>query len=238
MARGLGRRLGIRFDDAVVQASEQVFEFGGGRGRRDEGGDGGEGAEGGVFDEVFDGLGGCGGGGSGGQAREAERGYLQAVEQDTGAARGEIVGGDAFEDLADGGLDAGAVGDVGGREDVGGEASFAGGGGLDGAAGGVVVVAEGLVAEAGAAATVAVGEDVAALEAGVGGGGWHGESPAGGLGATRGFGAKVFYRCRLGADLRRALEVRVEWSVKDKSPGWPGLCRCFCFYFKYSGWGK
>jgi len=108
-----------------------------------------------------------GGVGFGVGAREVECGGLEAVEEEAGAAWIEVVGGDALEDLCDGELDAGAVGElVRAGEDPSAEAGFAGGGVFDGAAGGVVVVAEGLVAEAGAAAAVAVGEDVAALEVG------------------------------------------------------------------------
>jgi hypothetical protein len=40
---------------------------------------------------------------------EVEAGYLEAVEEETGAARIDIVGGDALEDLADGVLDGGLV---------------------------------------------------------------------------------------------------------------------------------
>jgi hypothetical protein len=60
-------------------------------------------------------------------------------------------------------LDGGAVFDA--REGEGGAAAFAFAGIGDGLTGGVVVVTELLVAEAGGAATVAVGEDVAAEEA-------------------------------------------------------------------------
>ena len=71
-----------------------------------------------------------------------------------------------MEDLADGELDAGAVGEIGGAGQGDGAAAATAGGGR-GTAGGVVVVAKGLgalrAAEAGAAAAVAVGEDVAAL---------------------------------------------------------------------------
>ncbi|MCU1226239.1 MAG: hypothetical protein JWQ42_4332, partial [Edaphobacter sp.] len=130
-----------------------------------------EGAVGGVEDDLFDrgfGLRGvfvagrfAGGGGSGsGQVRAGD---LEAVEEEAGAFGVDLVGGDAAQDFADGELDGGAV--VGQREV---EVSLAGAALVrvfDGAAGGVVVVAELLVAEAGAAAAVALGEDVAALVA-------------------------------------------------------------------------
>ena len=94
---------------------------------------------------------------------QVEGGDLEAVEEQAGAAGVEVVGGDALEDLADGGLDGGAV--LGEGQVEGGAAGAAGARVGGGAAGGVVVVAEVLVAERGAAAAVAVGEDVAALEA-------------------------------------------------------------------------
>jgi len=122
---------------------------------------GGEGAEGGVDDDLFDRIGvSCGFFGDGGQV---EAGDLEAVEEEAGALGVDLVAGDAEQDLADGALDGGAVlgqGDV----EVG-LAATAVAGVLDRAAGGVVVVAELLVAQAGAAAAVAVGEDVAALVA-------------------------------------------------------------------------
>jgi hypothetical protein len=89
-----------------------------------------------------------------------------------------------LEDLADGVLDGGAV--FRERDFEGGAAGFTGGGAETGCgfAGGVVVVAEIFSAEAGAAAAVAVGEDVAALEAFRCFGLWldgvvHGPSPTG-----------------------------------------------------------
>ena len=150
---------------------------------REDLGGGGDGAEVGVGDDLFDEAGvglGFGGGGLG----EIERGDLEAVEEEAGAAWVELVGGEAVEDLADGVLDGRAVFKRG--EGEGGLLVLALGevyglgstGGVGGAAtAGVVVVAELLVAEAGAAAAVAIGEDVAALEAaGLGGvfGRWHG----------------------------------------------------------------
>jgi hypothetical protein len=151
-------------------------------------GAGGDGAEGGVGDDLFDGLfdgcvlwlgvtaGGAGAADSGcgfGLAGEVEAGDLQAVEEETGAAKVDLVGGDAAEDLADGGLDGGAV--FGDGQVEGGLAGAALFGVSDGPSGGVVEVAELLFAEAGAGAATAIGEDVAALEALSGFG--HGESP-------------------------------------------------------------
>ncbi len=87
---------------------------------------------------------------------------MQAVEEQACSFGVEVVAGDALEDDADGGLDGGAV--LGhGQVEAGMAAEGFAGGGL---AGGVVVVAEGLSAEADAAAAVAVGEDVATFEAG------------------------------------------------------------------------
>jgi hypothetical protein len=40
---------------------------------------------------------------------EVEAGDLEAVEEEAGAARVDVVGCDALQDLADGGLDSGAV---------------------------------------------------------------------------------------------------------------------------------
>ena len=94
---------------------------------------------------------------------EVEAGDLEAVEEEAGSAGIDLVGGDALEDLADGKLNAGPIVEIGEGDFEGGAAVLAGGG--DWAAGGVVVVAEGFSAEAGAAAAVAVGEDVAALVA-------------------------------------------------------------------------
>jgi hypothetical protein len=98
--------------------------------------------------------------------REVEAGDLEAVEEQAGAARVDFVGGDAAEDFADGLLDGGAVFGVGKVEA--GLTALAGGGVLDGAAGVVVEVAEGVgafgSADGWAAAAAAVGEDVAALE--------------------------------------------------------------------------
>jgi hypothetical protein len=112
------------------------------------------GMSGGLFDEFgLDGL----------RLGEVEAGDLEAVEEEAGAAGVDVVGGDALEDLADGVLDGGLV--FRKRDLEGGAAAPAGARVLCGFAGGVVVEAELFSAEAGAAAAVAVGEDVAALEA-------------------------------------------------------------------------
>ncbi len=104
--------------------------------------DGGEGAENGVGDDVFDELAGVGQVG-GLLAGEVERGDLESVEEQAGAAVVDLAGGDAAEDLGDGKLDGGAV--LGGGElEVG-----VGVGDRGGLAGGVVVVAEVLAAERG-----------------------------------------------------------------------------------------
>jgi hypothetical protein len=91
-------------------------------------------------------------------------GNLEAVEEDAGALGVELVGGEAADDLVEGGEEFAAVG--GGGQ---GEASACVVGGSDGgAAGGVVEVAEELGAEGGGATGVAVGEDVGAVLD------WHG----------------------------------------------------------------
>jgi hypothetical protein len=92
---------------------------------------------------------------------EVEAGNLEAVEEEAGAAWVDVVGGDALQDLADGGLDGGAV--FGEMEVKGGAATAT----LTWVgyrlAAGVVVVAEFFLAEAWAGAAASVGEDVAAL---------------------------------------------------------------------------
>jgi hypothetical protein len=69
----------------------------------------GECSEGGVGGDLLDDGAGFwlvfGGGGPG----EVEAGDLEAVEEESGAARVDGVGGDAVEDLAEGVLDGGAV---------------------------------------------------------------------------------------------------------------------------------
>jgi hypothetical protein len=88
-------------------------------------------------------------------------GDLEAVEEQAGAAGVDVVGGDALEDFADGLLDGGTV--FRQRKVEGGAAASALLRVGDGFSGGVVVVAEIFSAQAGAAATMAIGEDVAAL---------------------------------------------------------------------------
>ena len=104
---------------------------------------------------------------------EGGDGDLEAVEEEAGAFWVEVVGGDAAEDLGQGELDGGAVFEDGHGEGVPVGVGIAGGVAGDGAAGGVVVEAEVLVAEGDHAAAAAGGADVAAEEAGglwVGGG--------------------------------------------------------------------
>jgi hypothetical protein len=115
-----------------------------------------------------------------GVAREVEAGDLEAVEEKAGAAGGEGVGGDAAEDGGKSKLDGGALVEGGGEIEGGLARVFEGlarSWARSWAAGGVVVVAEVLVGgfggagvlvlgeQGGAAAAVAVGEDVAAVEA-------------------------------------------------------------------------
>jgi hypothetical protein len=112
---------------------------------------------GGVVDDVGDGVGARRVADVG---RQVGGGDLQAVEEEAGAFGVEAAGGEAVQDKPDGGMDGAAVVDQGHVEEAEGVAQLAG----FGRAGGVVVVAEGFVAEAFAAAAVAVGEDVPALE--------------------------------------------------------------------------
>jgi hypothetical protein len=120
----------------------------------------GEYAEFGMSDGLFDefGLDGL-------RLGEVEAGDLEAVEEEAGAAGIDVVGGDALEDLTDDKLDAGPIVEIGERDLEGGAAGSTGARVGGGFAGGVVVEAEVFSAEAGAAAAVAVGEDVAALKA-------------------------------------------------------------------------
>ncbi len=110
-------------------------------------------------------------------------GDLESVEEEAGAAGVDFVGGDALQDFANGGLDGGAV--FGQRQVEVGAAASALFWVSDRAACGVVVVAELFVVQAGATAAVAVGEDVAALEAfwcvgcGFDDGVWHVSPPLG-----------------------------------------------------------
>jgi hypothetical protein len=79
---------------------------------------------------------------------EVEAGDLEAVEEEAGAPGVDVVGGDALEDLADGGLDGGAVFREGQVEGGAAAAALVWVG--DGFSSGVVVVAELFLAEAGA----------------------------------------------------------------------------------------
>jgi hypothetical protein len=87
------------------------------------------------------------------------------AKQEGGALEVDLVGGDAAGEFGDGELDGGAV--LERRHDEGGVGVDEGFGGGDargqGMAGGVVDVAEVLLAEGEGAAAVALGEDVAAL---------------------------------------------------------------------------
>jgi hypothetical protein len=119
--------------------------------------------------------------------RQVEAGDLEAVEEKARAAGVDVVSRDALQHFADGLLDGAAVfrnGEVEGGAMAFADFDFRV---ADGAAGGVVVVAKFFVAERGTAATVSVGEDVAALKAGfrVAFGLWHGRSSP-----HRGFGVK------------------------------------------------
>jgi hypothetical protein len=124
-------------------------------------GTGCEDAEGGIDGDLFYGLRFRRGFGCGLSFGEVEAGDLESVEEEAGAAGVDVVGGDALEDLADGGLDGGAV--FRERQVEGGAATAALARVGDGFSGGVVVVAELLLAEAWAGAAASVGEDVAAL---------------------------------------------------------------------------
>ncbi|HEV2575720.1 MAG TPA: hypothetical protein VGU25_00800 [Acidobacteriaceae bacterium] len=123
----------------------------------------------GVVDDFADRLFGFGVGIGLGQVEASD---LEAVEEQPRAARVDFVGGDLLENDGEALLDGAAVFGIGDSEA--GLAALARGGVLNGAAGVVVEVAEGQArlgatfgaAEGGAAAAAAVGEDVAALEAG------------------------------------------------------------------------
>jgi hypothetical protein len=86
---------------------------------------------------------------------------LEAVEEQTGTAGIDLVGGDTLKDLADGGLNGGAV--LRQRECEGRATSAALARVVDRLACCVVVVAEVLSAQAWAGAAVSIGEDVSAL---------------------------------------------------------------------------
>jgi hypothetical protein len=96
-----------------------------------------------------------------GGAGQVDASDLEAVEEEAGALGVDFVAGDAAEDLADGGLDGGAILGVGQVEGGAAIATLAGVG--DRAASGVVVVTEFFLAKAWAGAAASVGEDVAAL---------------------------------------------------------------------------
>lgn len=155
----------VRFVAVALQLLEEAADEAGGLrggGGKDLGARG-EGAEGGVGDDVFDdGLLGEVEGDEPG-AGQVLRGDLEAVEEESGAARIDLIRGDAAEDFTDGDLDGSPVF---GREQVeGGLAAAVKGGVGDGLAGGVVVVAKFFLAKCRAGAAAAVGVDVAAVEA-------------------------------------------------------------------------
>jgi len=116
-------------------------------------------------------------------AGDVEGGELESVEEGSGAAAVDVVGGEVGDDGADGLLDGGAGG--GGGQGDGVAAGVAGLGVGDGLALGVVEVAVVLGAEGVAAAAASVVEDVAAAEvvgdlaAEVGDGVEHGYPPPG-----------------------------------------------------------
>jgi len=94
---------------------------------------------------------------------QVSAGDLEAVKEQARAARVEVICGDGMEDETDGGLNGDAILRGWQSEDT--TAGFTltqVGGGFTG---GVMVVAEVFIAQARAAAAVAVGEDVAALVA-------------------------------------------------------------------------
>ncbi len=176
---GAGRLVGSVRAFGLFQLGAAAFQLGeealgeayaaGSAGVLAELGAGCEGAEVGIEDDLVDdlagGLGALGGEGDGSLPGQVERGDLEAVEKESGAARVDLVGGDAAEDVGDGELEAGAVGGVGEGEVKGGLAAAAGAWLSGGFAGGVVEVAELFGAERGRSAAAAVGVDVAALEA-------------------------------------------------------------------------
>ena len=139
MVAGVGRWGISGSGSSVGHAFEEEFEGALGPVGAELGGRGDE-AVLGVMGDLGDDLGGWLGGVRFGQV---EAGDLEAVEEQAGAAGVDVVGGDAAEDFSDGLLDRGTVLGVG--EGEAGLAAVAGGGVLDGAAGVVVEVAEGLV---------------------------------------------------------------------------------------------
>jgi len=93
---------------------------------------------------------------------EVGAGGLQAVEQKAGALGVDPICGNPVEDFADGELHGGSVFGAGQDEFVAAKLARAGLFAGDGLAGGVMVVAEVLLAERGRGAAMAVGKDVAA----------------------------------------------------------------------------
>ena len=165
----------------------------------------GDGALFGVFYDVFHGGGGVG---LFFLAAEVAAGYLEAVEEEAGSFGVEVVGGEADQDLGDGGLDGASVFGVGESEGsslI--QLCMASLGVLfwDWAAKIVVVVAEVFTAERGRAAAMAAGQDVAALETL-----WCGACHV--CGPPRAFWCKVFTTLRLGLDFGELRSVRMRIS--------------------------
>jgi hypothetical protein len=160
--RGFGSGFGSEFGsgfghDSFDETGDGAFAFSGVAYFRA----GGEGAELGIGGDLFDNFDLLGFGVLAGQGfGEVETGDLEAVEEEPGAAGINVVGGDALENLPDGLLDRGTVF---GEREVEGGAALALVRVVDGPSGGVVVVAEVFSAEARAAATATVGEDVAGI---------------------------------------------------------------------------
>jgi hypothetical protein len=201
-----GATLGPLFHEDFFEVAAAIVAFGEVLGKGEE-------AEFRVLFDVGDGLGGVHGVFLPG---EVERGDLEAVEEETGAAGIEFVRCEAKDHFGDGALDGGALVRAGeGKGEAAGFSAFRGllavfAGFelflLDGLAGGVVEEAEDFLAERGTSAAMAAGEDVAALEADVGRG-LSGHR----LGApTPGKTCKILRTLKLGPDLGAAMELR--WS--------------------------
>ena len=118
-------------------------------------------AELGVGHHLLD-RGGGGGFGRSGPGQVAH-GDLKAIEEQAGTLVVDVAAGEPLQNLGEGALDGASVFEGRQRKVVGLVAIDAHG--LGGETSGVVVVAELFLAQAGAAATVAVGEDVAAAVA-------------------------------------------------------------------------
>jgi hypothetical protein len=210
--------LPVAFEHLLDQAGDGAFALGGFADFRGWGEGAQLGMVGGLFDEL--GLGGL-------RFGEVEAGDLETVEKEAGAAGVDVVGGDALENLADGVLDGRTIFREGDFE--GGAAAPAGARVGCGLACGVVVVAEVFSAEAGAAATVAVGEDVAALEAFGCFGLWldgvvHGPSPRG------------YFLVQSLRKKRVESGLRPSSRLKGEGPAfWPGLF-FFLLLFYRIGW--